>query len=241
MLVDVDMMSFNSRTREGCDKEDECQVLAFRGFNSRTREGCDLPRGRCPQLFWTVSIHAPGRGATRSAPSNSCYHLGFNSRTREGCDRSRCLLTLRILGSLHAPGRGATINVDKSTTDLQFQFTHPGGVRLLRVRQQRVLSKSFNSRTREGCDQNHQCYILYTLGFNSRTREGCDSELFGTENLVAKFQFTHPGGVRLPGRPQLLIRHEVSIHAPGRGATQALSPRSSSVLFQFTHPGGVRQ
>ena len=231
---------FNSRTREGCDG-DPAQIYGRGvGFNSRTREGCDVPREVLNDVS-LVSIHAPGRGATRSAPSNSCYHLGFNSRTREGCDRSRCLLTRRSLVSIHAPGRGATINVDKSTTDLQFQFTHPGGVRLLRVRQQRVLSKSFNSRTREGCDQNHQCYILYTLGFNSRTREGCDSELFGTENLVAKFQFTHPGGVRLPGRPQLLIRHEVSIHAPGRGATQALSPRSSSVLFQFTHPGGVRQ
>ena len=234
------MMSFNSRTREGCDKEDECQVLAFRGFNSRTREGCDLPRGRCPQLFWTVSIHAPGRGATRSAPSNSCYHLGFNSRTREGCDRSRCLLTRRSLVSIHAPGRGATINVDKSTTDLQFQFTHPGGVRLLRVRQQRVLSKSFNSRTREGCDTSPRASSRGSRSFNSRTREGCDMALSRNGNYLRKFQFTHPGGVRhglhfrsccsacfnsrtREGCDCRLLANcytkSVSIHAPGRGAT----------------------
>ena len=34
---------------------------------------------------------------------------------------------------------------------------------------------------------------------------------------------------------------EVSIHAPGRGATALTCPKTSeSVEFQFTHPGGVR-
>ena len=54
------------------------------------------------------------------------------------------------------------------------------------------------------------------------------------------FQFTHPGGVRLiPRRPELLIR-DVSIHAPGRGATRFNPFRLLAYQFQFTHPGGVR-
>ena len=33
-----------------------------------------------------VSIHAPGRGATRSGAHVASRRSGFNSRTREGCD-----------------------------------------------------------------------------------------------------------------------------------------------------------
>ena len=56
-----------------------------------------------------VSIHAPGRGATRSIHPISRLVISFNSRTREGCDwmivgavRSEHIV------SIHAPGRGAT-------------------------------------------------------------------------------------------------------------------------------------
>ena len=55
------------------------------------------------------------------------------------------------------------------------------------------------------------------------------------------FQFTHPGGVRLSfaGKPD--ISFSVSIHAPGRGATQDRKDYNiKSIRFQFTHPGGVR-
>ena len=95
--------------------------------------------------------------------------------------------------------------------------------------------------------------------FNSRTREGCD--LMGTVNAcVKRFQFTHPRGVRLliscPRRYS-----KVSIHAPARGAmtcnqdSQAYASFNSRtregcdptlnmsglvVKFQFTHPRGVR-
>ena len=76
------------------------------------------------------------------------------------------------------------------------------------------------------------------------------------------FQFTHPGGVRhhslslgnlcrdvsihAPGRgatglvSPLNHRLGVSIHAPGRGATDALQYSALGEGFQFTHPGGVR-
>ena len=77
------------------------------------------------------------------------------------------------------------------------------------------------------------------------------------------FQFTHPGGVRLELCHLDHLAQEVSIHAPGRGATY-LSDHLSAFArgfnsrtregcdiarwqtatmtswFQFTHPGGVR-
>ena len=144
-----------------------------------------------------------------------------------------------------------------------FQFTHPGGVRRLNRKHSTERASSFNSRTREGCDQ---------INVDKSTTD-------------LQFQFTHPGGVRLRGNilPALLrvcfnsrtreggdysaqlsaYRARVSIHAPGRGATIVLIPSASWLIsfnsrtregcdydfyrrqdyegsFQFTHPGGVR-
>ena len=56
-----------------------------------------------------VSIHAPGRGATKEDGATKLIRSGFNSRTREGCDRERTI---------------------RSVSASEFQFTHPGGVRL---------------------------------------------------------------------------------------------------------------
>ena len=79
----------------------------------------------------TVSIHAPGRGAT---PSNS------NDNNNNGTV------------SIHAPGRGATLRRNIPIVGLcEFQFTHPGGVRL-GSRPLASRPRRFNSRTREGCD-----------------------------------------------------------------------------------------
>ena len=60
-------------------------------------------------------------------------------------------------------------------------------------------------------------------GFNPRTRTGCDKprELLGITDL--EFQSTHPHGVRHRARYLPLSRFHVSIHAPARGATDAVS------------------
>ena len=124
-----------------------------------------------------VSIHAPGRGATSSHDRCTCHQRCFNSRTREGCDawlarnmtQVRCRFNSRtregcdlnvglvkdayIQVSIHAPGRGATANLFSSVpTVIPFQFTHPGGVRLISMHFPDLFYISFNSRTREGCD-----------------------------------------------------------------------------------------
>ena len=79
------------------------------------------------------------------------------------------------------------------------------------------------------------------MGFNSRTREGCDSVHHVDAVALVKFQFTHPGGVRLLHGVGAVATRQVSIHAPGRGATNALPAMRGLAQFQFTHPGGVRQ
>ena len=143
---------FNSRTREGCDTNRLVDVSRSLSFNSRTREGCDGEDVPPREAIYIVSIHAPGRGATRVRRTLGRGLLSFNSRTREGCDH--CAYAT-------------------SPSSLQFQFTHPGGVRPETLHRNTPM-KSFNSRTREGCDE------VYAT----------NPEQWG------RFQFTHPGGVR---------------------------------------------
>ena len=106
----------------------------------------------------------------------------------------------------------------------------------------------------------HRCIA----GFNSRTREGCDQSYLESVLATKKFQFTHPGGVRPSpnvtdihdircfnsrtregcDRSPLLTTtaYDVSIHAPGRGATgDSVIKVVEKDKFQFTHPGGVRR
>ena len=59
-------VSFNPRTREGCDSTNFKGVAPWQSFNPRTREGCDLGIAAASQVAWKVSIHAPVRGATRA-------------------------------------------------------------------------------------------------------------------------------------------------------------------------------
>ena len=143
--------------------------------------------------------------------------------------------------SIHAPARGAT--------------RHPSGGR--------STARRFNPRTREGCDWPPLAVASTSWSFNPPTREGCDIPALSISTSSNKFQSTHPRGVR-PWRARgHIVRAEVSIHAPARGATSRRGPsRNHTVVsihapargatsnspsasrtrmkFQSTHPRGVR-
>ena len=121
-------------------------------FNSRTREGCDTMHhnGRAIQI--SVSIHAPGRGAT-ALRLLDIYTLSFQFTHPGGVRRVRSWGLSAAPGvSIHAPGRGATQRASRCS--------HSG--------------LCFNSRTREGCDYREYLRGHRSKRFNSRTREGCD-------------------------------------------------------------------
>ena len=71
------------------------------------------PRGARPGLLHparectSVSIHAPARGATRSARGQK-WAFCFNPRARAGRDQPNQRNVHRVLVSIHAPARGAT-------------------------------------------------------------------------------------------------------------------------------------
>ncbi len=149
-----------------------------------------------PELV--VSIHAPAWGATRGSCGIRLGSRCFNPRTRVGCDT--CLVrqqaeTLRFQ-STHPRG------VRQSARDyflglVKFQSTHPRGVRLVDklvrchccipvsihapawgattlLAKTQVPSRSFNPRTRVGCDVYRCSSPRPWTSFNPRTRVGCD-------------------------------------------------------------------
>ena len=117
----------------------------------------------------------------------------FNSRTREGCD---------------------TESVKYLVDNLQFQFTHPGGVRLLVMLIFRAVKK-----------------------FQFTHPGGVRLGLVGYQYDHQVFQFTHPGGVRRYPLAPRRRAEGVSIHAPGRGATTERSHSLTDIGVSIHAPG----
>ena len=123
-------ISFNSRTREGCDLLEIKYMFSGFCFNSRTREGCDLTLKREIKRL-SVSIHAPARGATKPDFGLLLIDQFQFTHPRGVRRKSANRHDYRRIVSIHAPARGATR-----------QFAS-----------KRQAHLCFNSRTREGCDK----------------------------------------------------------------------------------------
>ena len=120
--------------------------------------------------------------------------------------------------SIHAPARGATSLVCT----------------------QRISSRHFNPRTREGCDIAHVDEKLVAFDFNPRTREGCDPVWAIRTSSAHKFQSTHPRGVR---RWPAVIFTSWKVFQSTHPRGVRLSVYIAAVdqrIFQSTHPRGVR-
>ena len=188
-----------------------------------------------------VSIHAPTRGATSSARVTACCSNCFNPRTHTGCD----LLT----GDLYAGW-------------LEFQSTHPHGVRpAAGLSRAETATVSIHAPTRGATKQSTR--IKKSKKFQSTHPHGVRHKISMRilKNFV--FQSTHPHGVRPDGASsddfvQLVSIHAptrgatfalsnikiyiyVSIHAPTRGATHSAVFSPQNAVFQSTHPHGVRR
>ena len=167
-------------------------------------------------------------------------NLHFNQRTRMGYDISRTKEEAHRGVSIHAPAWGATTFVALSGNPGLFQSTHPHGVRRCADSCQ-SRRRSFNPRTRMGCDIKH-CLAMYRLyRFQSTHPHGV--RLIIPPKYINRlvFQSTHPHGVRPQAlrhetttgcfnprtrmgcdlrKAQALQKLKVSIHAPAWGATR---------------------
>ena len=213
-----------------------------------------------PHQTIDVSIHAPGRGATPSSPATMSLIGSFNSRTREGCDGRQKRDNRASAVSIHAPGRGATpIEVQMMQANVEFQFTHPGGVRPVltdmlllcvtfqfthpggvRLGQTLVspmcVQVSIHAPGR-GATANDYVPAFISPSFNSRTREGCDWCTALTNC------YTKSVSIHAPGRGATFYTavpwgaSDVSIHAPGRGATMHVEKDDDTTLVSIHAPG----
>ena len=167
---------------------------------------------------------------------------------------------------------------------LSFQSTHPHGVRRRPRKKTYSICCSFNPRTHTGCDLMVLLPMILCSWFQSTHPHGVRPLLCPNMTVSVLFQSTHPHGVRrclsaLCERASSFnprthtgcdicavkhkVIHNVSIHAPTRGATLQIYPKKvcrkrfnprthtgcdlqaegmgyDNKQFQSTHPHGVR-
>ena len=100
-------------------------------FNPRSHERSDFEQWYVSNGF-SISIHAPTRGATNMSVQIICIVLFQSTLPREERQWWGVVCTSTIYISIHAPTRGATKNARFGVRSLKFQSTLPREERLLR-------------------------------------------------------------------------------------------------------------
>ena len=163
-------------------------------FNPRTHVGCDR--------LWRTQT-----GMT----------VCFNPRTHVGCDATPIAPNRVTTGFQSTHPRGVRPVTPSDIARLtEFQSTHPRGVRRNRLRSP-YPRKSFNPRTHVGCDHIDFCgHGFDVVSIHAPTWGATRCRHF--DEAEAKFQSTHPRGVRLTSTMRFM----------------------TELWFQSTHPRGVR-
>ena len=230
---------FNPRTPVGCDLHVSWTCRAILIFQSTHPSGV-RPRHatRASGLCGFQSTHPSGvrhltrLGVSKDVIFQSTHPSGvrpprtnptrgrryFNPRTPVGCDRVRHRSEYHHLISIHAPQWGATVGQQQFGGLVEFQSTHPSGVRpskfgtFLRKYDISIHAPQWGATRRR---RHHPSVRGY---FNPRTPVGCD-------------------------QPAIIIgvNRYISIHAPQWGATWIADRIRILEQFQSTHPSGVRR
>ncbi len=149
-----------------------------------------------------VSIHAPLRGATHGIRSGGSGIRVFQSTHPCGVRLEEMVENgAGHYVSIHAPLRGATGRSTRANYQLfKFQSTHPCGVRHIAC---------FTKNAKRRFQSTHPCGVRL-----KPSRKDISDTMF---------QSTHPCGVRHGVHIIVAVEPEVSIHAPLRGATLAIT------------------
>ncbi len=111
-----------------------------------------------PAIIWTISIHAPAKGATRRRAEERGYLDISIHAPAKGATYKITILYNKAIISIHAPAKGATADRVGIPFIVQFQSTLPRRERRPGNSQRRP-ECNFNPRSREGSDsKNHQDY-----------------------------------------------------------------------------------
>src|SRR5208337_4188331 len=121
--------------------------------------------------------------------------------------------------SIRAPARGATVGLD-------IRAPNPN---------------RFDPRSRAGSDQMREESAKADAGFDPRSRAGSDITPAAQKVAQALFRSALPRGERPEQADGLDGRSRVSIRAPARGATAALTSLPSARMFRSALPRGERR
>ena len=143
---------FNSRSREGSDKELNMGIFEELNFNSRSREGSDGEEAEKSTEAKIFQFTLPWRERpTIYLMSYIFFLFQFTLPWRERLSRCGVLAWLSCI-SIHAPVKGATFTLSCFVCNCF----------------------NFNSRSREGSDESALKALFLNIYFNSRSREGSD-------------------------------------------------------------------
>ena len=249
---------FNPRPREGGDQCRGCPTRSLDDVSIHApAKGATLR-----QLDrWTsggVSIHAPAKGATLAAGLVGSEALCFNPRPREGGDPSSRSSTMAVARFNPRPreggdqtaacrsGRCACFNPrpreggDRrlpimSVVVMQFQSTPPRRGRPSAELACDMAGVCFNPRPREGGDYRAVIGAWRRAMFQSTPpRRG--RPVAGRMRLRSTmFQSTPPRRGRRRCRSAGVVRADVSIHAPAKGATSTVGASLGSIEYVSIH------
>ena len=145
---------------------------------------------------------------------------------------------------------------------MEFQSTHPHGVRPFYDWRKCYNKARFNPRTHTGCDNIlRTCTRLGRVSIHAPTRGATSFICLIVYNMLVSIHAPTRGAtflrcvdyalcrvsIHAPTRGATLsfaainLSKVVSIHAPTRGATTIIMLASTASLFQSTHPHGVRR
>ena len=223
-------------------------------FNPRSHEGSDHVAGLHRDTHAHISIHAPTRGATQTAPWRVAPD-DFNPRSHEGSDQLESGRG-RIIGiSIHAPTRGATQTASFTRlSSLAFQSTLPRGERLAPLDEVRHdLGISIHAPTRGATVLQIVVAHFQLISIHAPTRGATlgrllsplTMELFqstlprgerrwphSTRSVtISAFQSTLPRGERPSMDCSVWCGPGISIHAPTRGATKLSPEKFVSAMY----------
>ena len=242
-------------------------VLGQRCFNPRARAGRDILSQRAAIQLAMVSIHAPARGATVYLwhhPRSSMVSIHAPARGATRTDQQLYRPGLSV--SIHAPARGATFDtsmiiqgVDRdvsihapargatawltyvSAMSDQFQSTRPRGARRRACCTDRSRCSRFNPRARAGRDESAPLLVEGQIVFQSTRPRGARRQVLHRSCIRNDVSIHAPARGATEAVQQLTVIIEVSIHAPARGATHSHHDMPEwPKQFQSTRPRGAR-
>ena len=216
---------FNPRPREGGDREARAVPQAYLLFQSTPPRGGRRSSASfhlCPFRFQST----PPRGGRRlrPCPQTSSFSISIHAPARGATDQGRGRAGLPQDISIHAPARGATLESVFKLSLIIFQSTPPRGGRRRGNGGTACGSKNFNPRPREGGDYIIPVaeYLATQISIHAPARGATASMTALTSGRRNFNPRPREGGDRVGHLPP--NRHRISIHAPARGAT-ARPPR----------------